>query len=228
MSLQEHNRSEHIFQLAQELLDDIELCKLSGETLILKATRLARLVNSEKIQSWLQYELRGYNSNDKLALEYMRRTGRWINYEEKRGYWGPLAEQESAIQASEIQLKQMRLPDSVSAATIITDFTREIRAITLRIQAYSTIKSKVISLLHEFVSSVYYEKAFSGLAENIFESYKRGIDAKLAEKCGDVLSKLPYVYDRLREGGPEAVSQGLTTCRRIIETFADTLYPPKE
>jgi hypothetical protein len=39
MSLQQHNRSEHIFQLAQELLDDIELCKLSGETLILKATR---------------------------------------------------------------------------------------------------------------------------------------------------------------------------------------------
>ena len=228
MSLQEHNRSEHIFQLAQELLDDIELCKLSGETLILKATRLARLVNSEKIQSWLQYELRGYNSNDKLALEYMRRTGRWINYEEKRGYWGPLAEQESAMQASEIQLKQMRLPDSVSAAPIITDFTREMRAITLRIQAYSTIKSKVISLLHEFVSSVYYEKAFSGLAENIFESYKRGIDAKLAEKCGDVLSKLPYVYDRLREGDPEAVSQGLTTCRRIIDTFADAIYPPTE
>ncbi|MEG4281266.1 hypothetical protein QUA62_27960 [Microcoleus sp. MON1_C1] len=49
-----------------------------------------------------------------------------------------------------------------------------------------------------------------------------------AEKCGNVLSKLPYVYARLREGDPEAVSQGVTTCRRIIETFADTLYPPTE
>jgi len=228
MSLQELNRSEHIFQLAQELLEDIELRKLSGETLILKATRLARLVNSEKIQSWLQYELRGYTSKDELALEYISKTGRWINHQEKTGYFGPLATQESAMQAAEIQLKQMRLPDSVFAAPIITDFTRKMTALTQQIQVHSTIKSKVISLLHEFVSGVYYEKAFSGLAENIFESYKRGIDATIAEKCGDVLSKLPYVYDRLRDADSEAVSQGLTTCRRIIEAFADAIYPPTE
>jgi len=228
MSLQERNKSEHIFQLAQELLDDIELSRLSGEALILKATRLARLVNYEEILSWLQYELRGYNSKDQLALKYMGRTGRWIKPQEKEGYWGPLAQQESAIQAAEIQLKQMRLPDSVSAANIITDFTRKMTLITQQIQVHSTIKSKVISLLHEFVSSIYYEKAFSGLAENIFESYKRGIDATIAEKCGDVLSKLPYVYDRLRDGDSEAVSQGLTTCRRIIEAFADAIYPPTE
>jgi hypothetical protein len=228
MSLQELNRSEHIFQLAQELLEDIELRKLSGETLILKATRLARLVNSEKIQNWLRYELRGYNSTDELALEYISKTGRWIKRQEKTGYFAPLATQESAIQAAEIQLKQMRLPDSVSAANIINDFTRKMTELNQQIQRHSTIKSKVISLLHEFVSGVYYEKAFSGLAENIFESYKRGIDATIAEKCGDVLSKLPYVYDRLRDGDSEAVSQGLTTCRRIIEAFADAIYPPTE
>lgn len=122
----------------------------------------------------------------------------------------------------------MRLPDSVSAANIINDFTRKMTELNQQIQRHSTIKSKVISLLHEFVSGVYYEKAFSGLAENIFESYKRGIDATIAEKCGDVLSKLPYVYDRLRDGDSEAVSQGLTTCRRIIEAFADAIYPPTE
>jgi hypothetical protein len=100
--------------------------------------------------------------------------------------------------------------------------------INQQIQKHSAIKSKVVSLLHGFISSVYYEKAFSGLAEDIFESYKREIDAKIAEKCGEVLNKLPYVYDRLREGDSEAVSQGLTTCRRIIYAFADALYPPKE
>lgn len=228
MSLQERNRSEHIFQLAQELLDDIELSRLSGEALVLKATRLARLVNSEKIQSWLQYELKGYNSNDKLALEYMGKTGRWTNYQEKKGYWGPLAQQEAAMQALEAQLRQMRLPDSVTSAPIITGFTGQMTGITQQIQTHRAIKSKVISLLHEFVSSVYYEKAFSGLAEDIFESYKREIDTRIAEKCGDVLSKLPYVYDRLREGDSEAVSQGLTTCRRIVDAFADALYPATE
>lgn len=228
MSLQERNRNEHIFQLVQELLDDIELSRLSGEALILKTTRLARLVNSEEIQTWLEYELRGYNSRDKLSLKYMGKTGRWSNYEEKTGHWGPLAQQEGAMQALEVQLKHMRLPESVSSGPIIRDFTANMTAITLQIQKHSAIKSKVISLLHGFISTVYYEKAFSGLAEDIFESYKREIDTKITEKCGDVLKKLPYVYDRLREGDSEAVSQGLTTCRRIIDAFADALYPPRE
>jgi len=232
MSLQELNRSNHIFQLAQELLEDIELCKLSGEALILKATRLARLVNHERIQTWLRYELRGYIRGyvlkDDLAKLYMLRTGRWDECVEDMVYWESLAQQEAAMQILEIQLKQMYLPNSVTSSSLISDFNQQITAIAQKIQRHSAIKGKVISLLHEFVSGVYYEKAFSGLAENIFESYKRGIDARIAETCGDVLSKLPYVSDRLRDGDSEAVSQGLTTCRRIIETFADTLYPPTQ
>lgn len=228
MSIYEQNKNEHTFQLAQELLDDIELSRLSSEALILKATRLARLVNNEEVLSWLQYELKGYNSTDPLSLKYMGRTGRWIDYKNKKGYWGALAQQEAAVQVLETHLKQMRLPDSVTSAPIIRDFTVKMGQITQQIQVHCAIKSKVISLLHEFISSVFYEKAFSGLAEDVFESYKQEIDAKIAEKCGDVLSKLPYVYDRLREGDAEAVSQGLTTCRRIIDSFADTLYPPTE
>jgi hypothetical protein len=34
--------------------------------------------------------------------------------------------------------------------------------------------------------------------------------------------------DRLAESEPEAVSQALTTCRRIIESFADSIFPPTE
>ena len=109
MKPQKQNRSEHIFILAQELLDDIELNRLSGEALLLKATRLARLVDSEQVQRWLEYELKGYNSRDELSLRFMARSGRWIDYEKKTGYWGPLAQQESAMQALEMQLKHMHL-----------------------------------------------------------------------------------------------------------------------
>jgi len=235
MSLPEQNKSEHIFQLAKELLDDIELSRLSGEPLILRATRLARLINSEEIQSWLQYELKGYTCESELEIKYMTKTRRWAKEdedededEEYRAYWESFAHQEAAIQALEIQLTQLRPQKSATSITIISNSYQQMRIIPKQIQRHNIIKSNVIALLHEFVSGVYYEKAFSGLAENIFESYKRGIDARIAEKCGEVLSKLPYVYDRLRDGDPEAVSQGLTTCRRIIETFADTLHPPTQ
>jgi len=80
MKPQDQSKSEHILSLAQELLDDIELSRLAAEALLLKATRLARLAGSEKIQRWLSYEMGGYNSQDKISLEFMSRTGRWSNY----------------------------------------------------------------------------------------------------------------------------------------------------
>ena len=58
--IEEHSsRSRHIFELSKELLDDIELGRLSAEVLLLKAARLARLTGSQEIQQWIEYELRG-------------------------------------------------------------------------------------------------------------------------------------------------------------------------
>jgi hypothetical protein len=42
------SKSEHIVSLAKELLDDIELSRISAEALLLKATRLARFAGSQK------------------------------------------------------------------------------------------------------------------------------------------------------------------------------------
>jgi hypothetical protein len=228
MKPQDQSKGEHILSLAQELLDDIELSRLSAESLLLKATRLARLAGSEKIQRWLSYEIGGYNSRDHISLEFMSRTGRWSNYDQKKGYWEPLAQQEASIQALRIELQSVRVPDGTNAMGIINNILNKTSSIRQQIQIRSGIKSRVVSILHEFVASIYYEKVFSGLAENIFESYKEEIDAIIAEQCGDVLEKLPFIYDRLREGDSEAVSQGLTTCRRIIDAFANAIYPPTD
>lgn len=228
MKPQDQSKSEHVLLLAQELLDDIELSRLSAEALLLKATRLARLAGSEKIQRWLSYEIGGYNPRDKISLEFMSLTGRWSNYDQKKGYWEPLAQQEASIQALKIELQSVRVPDGTNAIGIINNILKKTSSSRQQIQTRSGIKSRVISALHEFVASIYYEKVFSGLAENIFESYKEEIDARIAEECGDVLEKLPFIYDRLREGDSEAVSQGLTTCRRIIDAFANAIYPPTD
>ena len=42
------SKSEHTLELVQDLLDDLELARSSGESLILKASRLARIVGAEK------------------------------------------------------------------------------------------------------------------------------------------------------------------------------------
>lgn len=226
----DQSRSEHILELAKELLDDIELSRSSAESLILKATRLARWVGSEEIRYWLKLEMQGYNSSNEMSLRYMGVTGRWVDRENQRGYWGPLAQQEAAIIAEQAKLHAMRVPDTAGdmAFIAIKKVTDEMTSSTSYISKLSGIKSRVLAKLHEFVSEIYYEKQFDSLSESIFERYKRDVDSLIGESCGVVLEQIPSVMNRLSEGDQEAISQSLTTCRRVIDSFADSIFPPSE
>jgi hypothetical protein len=225
----EKSRSKHILELSKELLDDIELSRLSGENLLLKASRLARYVGSEEIRNWLSLELKGYNQTD-LAIKYMGKTGRWLDRDKKTGFYGPLAQQEAALDSYKIQLQSMSIPSLGGdyAHLAINKVTQSMQGIALNITRLGGIRSRVLALLHEFVANVYYEKIFDSLSESIFESYKKDIDLLIGEICGEIIQQIPAVMDRLSDGDSESVSQALTTCRRIIESFADNIFPASE
>lgn len=226
----EHSRSEHILELAKELLDDIELSRLSAESLLLKASRLARWVGSDEIKYWINLEMKGYNSSNDISLKYMEITGRWINKEEGKGYWGPLAQQEAALEAQNIKLRSLSTPDTSGdwAFRVMQMHQQEMTSTTRYISTLSGIKSRVLAHLHNFVSEVYYEKEFDSLSESIFERYKSDVDTLISEHCGDVLQQIPSVMSRLAEGDTESISQALSTARRIIDSFADSIFPPTD
>jgi hypothetical protein len=226
----EHSRSEHILELAKELLDDIELSRLSAESLLLKASRLARWVGSDEIKYWINLEMQGYNSSNKISLKYMGITGRWTDQEEGKGYWGPLAQQEAALEAQNIKLRSLTTPDTSGdwAFRVMQMHQQQMSATTKYISTLSGIRSRVLAHLHNFVSEVYYEKEFDSLSESIFEKYKSDVDTLISEHCGDVLQQIPSVMSRLAEGDAESISQALSTARRIIDSFADSIFPPTD
>jgi AbiTii len=224
------SRTKHILELAKELLDDIELSRCNAEQLVLKTTRLARYVGSDEIKQWLSYEMSGYNDTEPLSLRYMSITGRWIDQKKNSGLWGPLAQMDTSIEANKIQLQTMSIPstNAQNGWVIIDRITQQMNATTGLISRYGGVKSRVLGLIHKFVSNVYYEKVFDSLSESIFESYKKEIDELIVEKCGEVIHQIPSVIDRLSAGDRESISHALTTCRRIIDSFADTIFPPTD
>ena len=40
------------------------------------------------------------------------------------------------------------------------------------------------------------------------------------------MQKIEAIYERLDDGGQEAISHALTSCRRLINAVADAVYPP--
>ncbi|ENB7663999.1 hypothetical protein P3S37_24560 [Enterobacter hormaechei] len=224
-------RSEHELELAKDLLDDIELSRLNAEPLFLKAARLARLCGTEEFKKWIGFELRGYVSGDETSIKYMTKTNRWTNREENKGYWAPISQIEAVINSQKLKLNTLSTPNisGVSAAVIIMNKHHDmVNAVSNSISTYTGIKSRALGILHDFVSSIYYEKELDHLAESIFEKYKNEIDTLISDLCEDVLQQIPSVVNRLAEGDEESVSQALTTVRRIIDSFADTIFPPSE
>ncbi|MBU0538383.1 MAG: hypothetical protein KKG00_00530 [Bacteroidetes bacterium] len=226
----EQSRSEHVLALSKELLDDIELSKLPAESLLLKASRLARWVGSEEIKYWINLEMRGYNNSSDISLKYMGITGRWTNKEKGEGYWGPLAQQEATLEAENIKLRSMTTPDTSGdwAYRVMQMHEQQLLSTSTFIAKLSGIKSRVLAHIHAFVSEVYYEKEFDSLSESIFEKYKRDVDTLITSHCGSVLEQIPAVMSRLADGDPESISQALTTVRRIIDSFADSIFPPTD
>ncbi|MCJ2189257.1 AbiTii domain-containing protein [Novosphingobium beihaiensis] len=224
------SEAEHILSLSRELLDDIELDRIASDKLLLKASRLARLAGSEEIRKWISFEMQGYSGSDDLALRYMTLTGRWTDYEAKKGYWGPLAQQEAAIETQKARIEATKL-GSMSGENmvfVVDRLNRSHSALSASINQMSGVRSRVLGMIHNFVSGVYYERQFADVAATTFEAYKKEVDALIAESAGDVLVKIPSVIARLREKDEEAVSQALTTCRRILEGFADAIFPPSD
>jgi hypothetical protein len=240
---------EHKVRLAHELLDDIELSRIGVEQLLLKASRLARIVEADEISAWIRFELSGYPGDDPVALKYMGITNRWTDREKGMGYWIPLSELSGIIAATEVQMRQLQIPNvSVSLSSAnphewvtgihganVNSATQAVNNVVNRLQILANtvstlngVRSRVLSVLHDFIAATYYQLAFSNLVESVFANYKQAIDVALIGTAADVVKKIPAVYDRLSAGQPEAISQALTTCRRIIHGFADAFYPPTD
>lgn len=223
------SESDHVLTLSRELLDDIELQRLEADKLLLKCSRLARLAGTDEIKQWIKLEMEGYGSSRDLSDLYMSRTGRWTKFEERQGYWGPLAQIEENIRVQKQRIDVSKV-ESLSGDGLIgaMKMNRDAQqALANSISSLVAIRSRVLNMLHTFVVNVYYEREFAKVAESTFEGYKKDVDALIASHAGSVLEKLPSVIARLREGSEEAISQALTTCRRIIDSFADAIYPPR-
>jgi hypothetical protein len=104
---------------------------------------------------------------------------------------------------------------------------RKVNDWSLAISPVLRIVATIKTLLHLFGSRVLAEAQFSDTSASIFAQYQTRVDASLAQRASQAFEKLPYVFERLRNGDAEAISHAMTSCRRIIDSFADSVFPAR-
>lgn len=228
-------------QLAKELVEDIEQYRLPAEPLLMKARRLANLVGDNDAYDWIGWELAGYPSFH-TGLRYDER----LEVTKRAGHL--LLGSHNILEALP-RIEDQIIPSMDSGARKSANFARTFRARKNapgagqvpdpivweesvkrshgELLRYQAVSKAVRAALHDFVLRTYHRFAFNELASAIFDHHKTTVDALLTETAGDVLEKIPDIYDRLANGSPEAISQAMNSCRRMIDAFADIVYPPR-
>lgn len=90
------------------------------------------------------------------------------------------------------------------------------------------LAGQVTAVIYRMVTEIYHELLFSDLQATLFAETQAHVDGQLAQAGGSALDKIEKVADRLRDGDPESVSQGLTSCRRLIDACADHVFPARD
>jgi len=82
--------------------------------------------------------------------------------------------------------------------------------------------------VHNFLSLAEKELVFGQFHSDLFEKNRQYVDIKLGKIAPEALEQITAAYNRSHEGSSEERAQALTSCRRLLKTLADSLFPPKD
>lgn len=224
------DRQQEALRLAEALLTDIELSETSTSKRVMKAMRLARLMRDEAAQEWLGFEVNGIPGTPE-GVRWMTRVGRWTVKDEEKGYWLPASSLEASRDASQGAIAAFSGSVSLSGEYIATAMRERnglINQYTKTTSDLNQVLAAVDAQLYQYAADVYAELRFSEIQASLFEESRVAVDATLATVAGDALKKMESVSERLHSEDAEAISQAMSTCRRLIDSVADHVFPAQD
>ncbi|MFE7673423.1 hypothetical protein ACFU5N_14550 [Streptomyces albidoflavus] len=209
---------------------DIELKRLKASEIVLKASRLARLVGHAELTEFLGFERSGYPIDDSSRV-WIGRAGRWADQEKGTCYPQSIAKVEAQVESGQQAIDAMRGGGNYSGDMALVASSKHdgrILQSSAHLGTWAGICGQVVATVYDMAAEIYHELLFSELQASLFADIQERVDGSLAAASGTALEKIERISDRLRDGDPESVSQALTTCRRLIDSAADYVFPARD
>ena len=251
------NKNEYILKLVNQAFEYIEDESTSLSKTVQKCIRIARLRNDFINLWWLDWEtinientklsnkvieeISPHLTNEMFKLHRELYLDSWIGERSFTLILGTKKEEKVmnvGIQEIEVDfehhkniVKSSHPPNGLHPVDLYFEnqSASQIRALSLmRVRYCKSILSKIQSRIHDFLSQTEKQLIFGQIHSDIFEKNRSYVDLKLGELCPDALTKFVSAQKRIKEDDPESWAQSLTTCRRLLKTLADSLYPALE
>jgi hypothetical protein len=237
---------EQALLLAGEILRNIELSETTLSACLLKASRLARLLNDRDHQLAFEYEASGYPSTPNgIPAEVWRiaqlagrisqvKTQNKDKTETVSERASPLAVEvlEGRISIAKAAISATRDANISITSANPSQFvhnpsgnTAERKSLRMSLSNDVEMLASRRGFLHRYVSRRYDELRFSGIADDIFSRIRSAVDEKISETVPRAVQKFSAVYENLKSDNPEDWANAVHSCRRIFQDLADVLFP---
>lgn len=212
--------------ISEKLLDLVELSEGSLTSAMLKASRLARMLNDRDHQFAFEYEASGYpTSPSGVPADIFRLADIAGRVSEKK-------DKDDKVTRS-ANLQSIEVIEASIAAAKASLQTVDPSHIMNRSQLQNSIKADTKALansrgfVHRYVARKYDELRFSGIAEDIFSRIRTEVDESISLAVPNSASKLTAIYDNLSSDNPEDWANAVHGCRRMLQDLADVLFPAR-
>ena len=232
--------------LSGEILRDIELSQVPLSVVVLKALRLARIVNDFEAQQIFEWESGGYPRGATgvtpevwAAAVTANRVFYWSKSDKEEQkqhtYVESIEEMESTKEVGTMGLQAARDPDvSLSSANqhqylhAPSGNSGERNQLRSSIATISHRLSSRRTFIHKYASRKHYELRFGSVADDSFGRVRGLVDSLIGDLVPDAVKKFTAIYDNLKSDNPEDWANAAHGCRRVLQDLADAVFPAQE
>ncbi len=247
--------SERVLKLLDQAFDGLASQSTSLTEVIGMAIRIARLRGDFDNLQWLELEQRpvgdeqardglfaefsGHYTYEELRKKTSEVTEAYIvertvevlqpgGTEAERTLGMPVAEIEATLESVDEFVRGADIPDGMHTLDLHAAY--EEKKVTAEVaarskQSYGRVLARIEARVRRFLSTTENQVLYGQINADIFERNRLYVDRQLAELSPKALEQLSSAYQRGQEGGDEARSQALLSCRRAMKSMADVLFP---
>lgn len=229
--------------LSADILKDIELSQAPLSVVVLKALRLARILNDFDVQQIFEWESGGYPRVASGVSSEVWAAGTGANRiffgsdstpaaPKPFMYMESIEQMEQTVEMATISLQAAQDPNiSISSANQYqavpvppgNSYERTNIRVEMR-QASERLASRR-TLIYGYAARKHYEMKFAGVADDVFGRIRSSVDASIGFTVPDAVKKLTAVYENLRSDNPEDWANAAHSCRRVLQDLADAVFP---
>ncbi len=140
-----------------------------------------------------------------------------------------IPETEEEIKSLKSQVDNINTPDGLHSLDLYYRSEQDGYAKTLltaKVGEMHKILARVRTRVMQYISQTETNISHGKIQSDIFEENKRFVDLELQNLCPSGYEKLVTIYERLKTDCTENWSEALLSCRRLLNDFADSVYPP--